>query len=91
MAARSSRREPTPSLPYTLARCHSTVRVLRNSCAPISTLVRPPAARPAMCASCSVSSLAVWTVRLRTESPVASSSRRARSANASMPIVVNRS
>ena len=29
------------SLMYTLLRCHSTVRALRNSCAPISGFVRP--------------------------------------------------
>ena len=40
----------------------------------------------AICASWAVSSSSVLTVRLRTVSPVASSSRRARSANPSMPI-----
>jgi hypothetical protein len=91
MARGSSRREPMPSLVYTLLRCHSPVRVLRNSRVPISALVRPSTASQAMCASWAVSSLAVWTIRSRTVSPVASSSRRVRPANASMPIAVNRS
>ena len=38
---RSSRRELIPSLVNTLPRCHSTVRALRNSWAPISVLVWP--------------------------------------------------
>ena len=42
-----------------------------------------------MCASCAVSASRVSTVRLRTVSPVASSSRRARSAKPSAPIAVN--
>ena len=41
-----------PSLPNTLRRCHSTVRGLRNSCAPISGFVLPSAARCAICSSC---------------------------------------
>ena len=43
----------------------------------------------AICASCGVRSSSVSTVRLRTVSPVASSSRRARSAKTSMPISVS--
>jgi hypothetical protein len=82
-AERSSLRELIPSLPNTLPRCHSTVRGLRKSWAPISGFVCPPAATRATCASCGVSSSSVWAVRLRTVSPVARSSRRARSANAS--------
>ena len=85
-AGRSSLRELIPSFPSTLPRCHSSVRGLRNSRAPISGFVCPPAARRATWASCGVSSSSVSTVRLRTVSPVASSSRRARSANASMPM-----
>ena len=85
-AWRNSRREPMPSLVNTLRRCHSTVRADRNSWAPISVLVRPSTASRAMRASCSVSSTDAAAARLRTVSPVASSSRRARSANASMPI-----
>ena len=45
-----------PSLPNTLRRCHSTVRELMNSCAPISGLVSPQAASRAICASCAVRS-----------------------------------
>ena len=74
-----------PSLPNTLRRCHSTVRGLRNSWAPISGFVCPVAASLAIWSSCGVRSSIVSTLRLRTVSPVASSSRRARSAKASMP------
>ena len=84
-AERRSLRELIPSLPNTLLRCHSTVRGLRNSWAPISGFVWPPAARHATCASCGVSSSSVSTVRLRTVSPVACSSRRARSATRQRP------
>jgi hypothetical protein len=49
---RSSRNTPAcwavPSLVYILLRCHSTVRVLRNSCSPISMLVRPSTASRAI-------------------------------------------
>src|SRR5918993_3792493 len=38
---RSSRREVTPSFVYTFRKCHSTVRGLRNSCAPISGFDSP--------------------------------------------------
>jgi hypothetical protein len=62
-AERSSRRELIPSFPNTLRRCHSTVRGLRNSWAPISGFVCPSAARCAICASCGVSSSSVSTVR----------------------------
>jgi len=54
-----------------------------------ATSYRRPASR-AMQASCAVSAVTVST-RLRTVSPVAVSSRRARSANASMPIAVSMS
>ncbi len=65
----------------------STVLGLMNSCAAISRLVCPCAARRETCASCGVSWSSVWTVRLRARSPVACNSTRARSANASMPEV----
>ena len=71
----SSRREWIPSLANTLRRCHSTVRGLRNSRAPISGLDSPSRANWAICRSCAVSSSRVSTVRLRTFSPVACSSR----------------
>ena len=86
-AARSSRRELIPSLANTLRRCHSTVRGLMNSWPPISELLRPLRASPAICASCAVSSFTVASVRLRVVSPVAASSWRARSANPAIPIV----
>ncbi len=57
-----------------------------DSCALISGLVRPLRASLAICASCAVSSFTVSIVRLRTVSPVATSSVRARSANPAMPI-----
>ena len=44
-----------PSLANTLRRCHSTVRVLMNSSAAISGLVRPSRASRMMCSSCGVS------------------------------------
>jgi hypothetical protein len=78
-----------PSLANTLRRCHSTVRALRKSSAPIWEFVYPSRARRAICRSWAVSSTRVSTVRLRTVSPVATSSRRARSANASAPIAAN--
>ena len=82
----SSRREPMSSLANTLPRCHSTVRRPMNSCAPISELVRPSQASWAISSSCGVRSTRVSSLRLRTVSPVAWSSRRARSAKASAPI-----
>jgi hypothetical protein len=78
-----------PSFVNTLRRCHSTVRGLRISSAPISGLVRPSPARLAICDSWAASSSSVAAVRLRTVSPVASSSWRARSANPSAPIRLN--
>ena len=87
----SSRREPMPSLAKTLWRCHSTVRGLRNNSAPISGFVRPSAASRAICASCAVNSSRASTDRLRSVSPVATSSRRARSAKASAPMSVSMS
>ena len=86
---RSCLRERMPSLVKTLRRCHSTVRGLMNSWAPISGLVSPSPASRAICASCAVRTSLVSTDRLRTVSPVASSSRRARSAKASTPMSVN--
>ena len=71
-ASRRAQRDPMSSFAKTLLRCHSTVRRLRNSSAPISGLVRPSAARRAMRASCAVNSSRPPTVRLRTVSPVAS-------------------
>ena len=62
---------------------------LMNSRPPICVLVCPSPASRAIWASCAVSSLAASRVRLRTVSPVASSSRRARSANPSKPISVS--
>ena len=50
-AERSCLRELIPSLPNVLVRCHSTVRGLRNSWAPISGFVCPSAARRATCTS----------------------------------------
>ena len=41
-----------PSLVNTLRRCHSTVRGLRKSCAPISGFDRPSRASRAICRSC---------------------------------------
>ena len=82
-AARSSFRDMIPSFAKTLRRCHSTVRGLRNKFAAISELDRPSLASRAICASCGVSSSSDSTVRLRMVSPVANSSRRVRSANAS--------
>ena len=73
--SRSSRRERIPSLANTLRRCHSTVRGLRKSRAPISGFDSPSRASRAIWRSCAVSSSRVSTVRLRTFSPVASSSR----------------
>ena len=68
------------------------MRVLMNSRAPISGFDSPSRASRAIWASCAVSSSFMATaVRLRAVSPVARSSRRARSANASMPIAANMS
>ena len=58
-AAASCRRELISSFVKTLRRCHSTVRALMNSCAPISGFDRPSRARRAICCSCGVSSCAV--------------------------------
>ena len=55
-ASCSPMRELIPSLVNTLRRCHSTVRGLRNSWAPISEFVRPSRASRAICSSCGVSS-----------------------------------
>ena len=48
----SSRRERIPSLANTLRRCHSTVRGLRKSRAPISGFDSPSRASRAICRSC---------------------------------------
>jgi hypothetical protein len=82
-------REVMPSLVNTLRRWYWTVRGLMNSRVPISGFESPSRARRAVCASCAVSSSRVSTVRFRTVSPVARSSRRARSAKASAPIEEN--
>ena len=74
------------SLVKTLRRWYSTVRGLMKSWAPISGFVRPSTASRVTCSSWAVSSWYVSTVRLRMVSPVASSSRSARSANASAPM-----
>jgi hypothetical protein len=79
------------SLVNILRRCHSTVRIDRNNWEPISALVRPSRASRAIRASCAVSVVAASALRLRTTSPVAISSRRARSANAIMPIAASMS
>ena len=85
------RRELTPSFVKTLRRWYSTVRGLMNSWLPISWLVCPAAVSRAICVSCAVSTSGARPVRLRTVSPVAASSRRARSANAAAPISLNTS
>jgi hypothetical protein len=50
-APASSLRERIPSFRKTLPRCHSTVRALRNSCAPISGFESPSRAMLAICRS----------------------------------------
>jgi hypothetical protein len=75
-----------PSLAKTLRKWYWTVCALMNSRVPISGFDSPSRASRAIWASWTVSSLRVSTVRLRAVSPVARSSRRARSANASAPI-----
>ena len=60
-AVASSRREWIPSLANTLRRCHSTVRGLRKSRAPISGFESPSRASCAICRSCAVSSSRVST------------------------------
>ncbi len=67
------------------------MRGLMNSWAPISGLVCPSLARRAICASWGVRTSRVSSVRLRAVSPVARSSRRARSANASAPMRLKQS
>src|SRR5216683_3714438 len=84
-------RELTPSLRKTLTRWYSTVLALTKSCAAISWFLRPCAARRATWASRGVSCDCVSTLRLRARSPVASSSPRARSANARNSIDENMS
>src|SRR3954453_22189435 len=85
-APASSLREPMSSLVNTFFRWYSTVRGLMKSLAPISGFVCLSLAMRAICASWGVRRSRVSTVILRTVSPVAASSRRARSANASAPI-----
>ena len=65
------------------------MRGLRKSFAPISGFVSPSDASRAICDSCAVRSSRVSSVRLRAVSPVAASSRRARSANPGMPMSLN--
>ena len=87
----NSLRELISSLVNTLRRWYSTVRGLMNSLAPISGFVCLSLAMRAICASWGVRTSRVSSVRLGAVSPVASSSRRARSANASAPIRLKRS
>ena len=75
------------SLAKTLCRWYWTVRALMNSLLPISGFDRPSRASRAITASWAVSSARVSSARLRAVSPVARSSRLARAANASIPIV----
>ena len=82
-------RDFTSSLRNALCRWYSTVLGLMNSWAAISRLVCPFAARRAIWVSWGVSWSSVSAVRLRARSPVASSSRSARRANASAPMLVN--
>ena len=64
---------------------------LMNSRAPISAFERPSRASRAIWISCAVNCSRVSIRRLRTRSPVAISSRSARAANASAPMLVNSS
>jgi hypothetical protein len=66
-----------------------TVRGLRNSRAPSSGFDSPSPGSRAICRSCAVRLSRVSAVRLRTFSPDARRSLRARSANASIPIARN--
>ena len=77
------------SLAKTLPRWDWTVRALMNNRLPISGFDSPSRASRAITASWAVSSSRVSTVRLRAVAPVARSSRRARSANPSMPITAS--
>src|SRR5262249_52270471 len=65
-ASLSPLREEIPSFMNTFRRCHSTVRTLRNSSAPISAFECPSLARRAMCSSCGVRSFRDAGSRLRT-------------------------
>src|SRR6266852_9647782 len=82
-------RELMASLVKTLCRWYSTVRGLMNSWAAISGLDRPSPASQAIWVSRAVSWAGASVVRLRTRSPVARSSRAARSANPSAPMEAN--
>ena len=75
-------REVISSFWKTFRRWYCTVRGLMNSCAPISGFERPSRARRAIWASWGVSTARVSSLRVRAVSPVARSSRWARSANA---------
>src|SRR4051812_30392630 len=79
------------SLPKTLWRWYSPVRGLMNSRAPISGFDRPSRASRAIWVSWAVSPLLVSTVTLRAVSPVAMSSREARSANPAAPMAASMS
>ena len=68
-APANSWRDWIPSLANTWRRCHSTVRRLRKSRAPISGFERPSRASSAICRSCGVRSSRVSTVRLRPSRP----------------------
>jgi hypothetical protein len=74
------------SLLKTLAKWYWTVRAEMKSRAPISGFDRPSRASRAIWDSWGVRLMLVSALRLRAVSPVAASSRQARSANASMPI-----
>ena len=80
-------REVMPNLAKTLRKWYWTVCALMNSRVPISGFDSPSRASRAIWDSWAVrSSCPATRVRLRAVSPVARSSRRARSANASAPI-----
>ena len=81
----SSAREVIPSFANTLRKWYSTVRGLRNSCPAMSLFEPPSATSRAIWSSCGVSSSTVLGSRLRTVSPVARNSPRARSAHGSAP------
>ena len=65
------------------------MRGLMNSRVPISAFESPSRASRAICASWGVSCSRLSTERVRGASPMARSSRAARSANASTPIVAS--
>ena len=84
-------REVMSSFVKTFFRWYWAVRALMNRRSPISGFDNPSRASLATWASWAVSSPRVSTLRLRTVSPVARSSRAARAAKASIPMWVNMS